>query len=266
MKLRVYKKIFNNYFSQELQNKVDIAGYLVVMFIYLLSALLFWNAIYNDNSMIAGYGREDMVLYYTLVGMVAYSMSMSTTDEISKKIKYGKLSQELIKPYEIINVEFLRVLANRLYNVSVFFIVFVAVLVVMVFRGWISINLAGLIKAIPILLLGFLIKYYIMYFIGLFAFWLNEVWFLNHIRRIVINFFSGIFFPIVLFPFWLQYGLQFLPFRYLFPLPMQYINSEITNQQLPLDIFIGIAWCIILGGLCQFTYKLGIKKYEAFGN
>ena len=219
MKLKAYKTIFKTYFSQELQSKVDVLGYLIVIAIYLLSSLLFWSAVYKDNSVIAGYTQQDMILYYTLVGIIAYSMSMNTTDTISFKIKYGNLSQELIKPYKIIKIEFLSVLANRLFNLAVFLIFFIAILLFLVVNNSISISLVGIIYALPILALGFVIKYLLLFFIGLMAFWLNEVWFLNHIRRIIINFFSGIYVPVILFPQWLQSTLKYLPFKFLLPLP-----------------------------------------------
>jgi ABC-2 type transport system permease protein len=99
------------------------------------------------------------------------------------------------------------------------------------------------------------------------AFWLDEVWSIKHFKEIITDLLGGKRFPLAFFPMAIQSINKFLPFQFIYFIPLEYILSKHTIKiNFAQDLFFVMSWIIIFILFSSFLYKRGIQKYGAFGN
>jgi ABC-2 type transport system permease protein len=81
-----------------------------------------------------------------------------------------------------------------------------------------------------------------------------------------LNFFvSGHLFPIDLLPpFWFRV-LQFLPFQYMAYFPAAVFLGKVKGMALVQGLLGELAWAVVLILLTRWLYRLGLRRYSAFG-
>ena len=113
---------------------------------------------------------------------------------------------------------------------------------------------------LPSLLLSILINFFIFTAIGLFSFWIGDVWSILYVLGILASFFSGQFYPLHLNSD-LEYWSRWLPFRYIGYSPaLIYMGmaglEELFRQALTM---------LVLAFACFKGFKVALRKFEANG-
>jgi len=99
------------------------------------------------------------------------------------------------------------------------------------------------------------------------AFWMDETWSLIHFKIILFSTFGGLSFPIDLLQGHILRLFEFLPFKYLYYIPVSYITGKrLPDEHLLIDIIGIVVWMMVLVLLVNYFWKKGLKRYGAFGN
>jgi len=114
------------------------------------------------------------------------------------------------------------------------------------------------------LVFAFLIGFLIESLIGLVSFWFLEVSSLIFIYMMFNYFLSGHMIPLEWIREWLPF-VDYLPFRYLAYFPAAIMLGKIPASQLPMELAIEAAWCILLLVANRIAFHRGVKQYGAFG-
>jgi ABC-2 type transport system permease protein len=101
--------------------------------------------------------------------------------------------------------------------------------------------------------------------IGYFAFWTDKSSAFNYTLGRFIFFLSGGLIPIAFFPTQLQTIMTYLPFKYMFSLPIQIISKGIPIELFLKSILIEIVWIVILWWLNSKFFSISIKNNESVG-
>jgi len=258
--LKVYLQTFIYYRLQAfVWAVVDVMPLVVLIFI--------WQAIYQNQSLVAGLNFSQMVSYYfllTLIFQLIYTAGGKNT--ISLEIYNGQLVFFLLKPYLYLK----RVLAEEISWRSIQFLLFLPLFFLLMFLVKDNINLSlnylSWLWFFLSLALAFFISAFLDYVCGLTAFWLVQTITLFHLKEICYWIFGGLAFPQSLLPAWLQKLNLFLPFYYVFAFPLEIITRDFYFQEIALRFAVQFVWLMVLFLVYKYLWKKGLKAYEAWGN
>ncbi|MFZ2200043.1 MAG: ABC-2 family transporter protein [Microgenomates group bacterium] len=258
-----YWRTFIFALQTELQYRANLIMWFVVGAIGPLTMLLVWFAILGEKSSIGGYTKGDFVIYYLLMTFGWYIVGGEFSRQIGRAIKNGDINKTLLKPYNIVLGEAVQEQAWKLTSLIVSMPALALVLYVMRdYVVWHSIPGQGWWIATS-LLLGAIIFALIQATIGVFAFWVTEIWPFAEMMDVVLNLFGGMLAPIALLPVAVQKISYYLPFRYIFYEPIAMILGNTPN---PVEVIWRQSLCIVgLYVIYKLVWNAGIKRYEGIG-
>jgi ABC-2 type transport system permease protein len=115
------------------------------------------------------------------------------------------------------------------------------------------------------LLLAFVVGFFFETCIGMVGFWFLEVTSLLYVVNIVNFFISGQLLPLdLLAPFWARL-LKALPFQYLAYFPATVFLGKVQGPALVQGLLAEAAWAVFFIVLARVLYRLGLRRYSAFG-
>jgi ABC-2 type transport system permease protein len=115
------------------------------------------------------------------------------------------------------------------------------------------------------LLLAFLVGFFFEATIGMISFWLLEVTSFLYVINTLNFFVSGHMFPLDLLPpFWAGL-LKMLPFQYMAYFPAAVFLGKIQGTELAYGLLAELAWAVAFIALARVLYRLGLRRYSAYG-
>ncbi len=115
------------------------------------------------------------------------------------------------------------------------------------------------------LLLAFLVGFFFEATIGMISFWLLEVTSFLYVINTLNFFVSGHMFPLDLLPpFWAGL-LKMLPFQDMAYFPATVFLGKIQGTELAYGLLAELAWAVAFIALARVLYRLGLRRYSAYG-
>jgi ABC-2 type transport system permease protein len=123
-----------------------------------------------------------------------------------------------------------------------------------------------LLVAFPVALLGaWLITFLAMSAIAALAFWIDSATSIGQVWFGLFTVFSGYLVPLELFPPPLAAAARWLPFRYMLGAPVELLVGLTSRAQGLVDLGAQWLWVAALGLVATFAWRLGVRRYSAFG-
>jgi ABC-2 type transport system permease protein len=281
--LAKYFKILRLSLTERLVYRADFFVATFLRFLPLLTTFLLWEAVYSGSGRedIGGFSRDGMIAYLLLVQISRMFSSMpGLATGIAHDIRDGNLKKYLLQPIDMIcyllayrGAHKLAYIATTALPYGLLFLYFREV-----FPGWPD-ALTLLAYAVA-LLLAFVIGFFFEACIGIAGFWLMEVSSLMYILNILNYFISGQMFPLDVLRIdpgttdwpYLANALQFvamllerLPFQYLAYFPAMVFLEKKQGSELVEGLLIELAWAVVFILLSRWLFRLGLRRYSAFG-
>jgi len=266
--MRKYLSVIYISLKQEFAYKLN---FLMWRFRNILNILVFfflWSAVFETNQTeVFGYTKEKILTYaFVLIMIRAISLSSRSVD-VASQIANGEISNLLVKPLDFFKYWLARDISSKLLNL--FFAFFETLILVFLLNPPIFIQTDILIIGLFIfsMIISSLIYFNILMLTNFIPFWMPEAfWGAQFLVIIVIvEFFSGAFFPIDIFPDFIYKILMFTPFPYLIYAPIKIYLGSFTLMQSVKSIVYGTVWITILWYLVKRTWLKGLKVYESYG-
>jgi len=235
-------------------------------FVFFLTLLLFWLAIYGDRIALLGYERAKMLAYVVGVAFLRSFVLGSRSAGLAGQIRSGELTKILLCPIGMFSFWLTRDAVDKLLNL---------------FFTFIEIGIAVSFLRIPfyfpqraetylffalLLVLALFLYFFISFFLSAFAFWTEEIWATRWLFGIIfLEFFAGAYFPIDVLPIWLQRVINLTPFPYLVFFPIKIWLEQLSMAVAIKGIFICFCWLILFYWLSRSLWQKGAKNYGAFG-
>lgn len=258
--------LYKNHLATLFEYRSDMAVSILFQFIALVGVIIYWSAVYDSNTSVAGLGLSDILSYYLLLPLIYLFTYVDISELIGREIKDGILSNYLVKPFKSQSYYITKLLAKKSVN-----ILLIAPFYCLPFIFLSSINLftptlLGILSCLIIILFTLILYTSIDFFIGYSAFWVEDVWAFRHVKEIIIGTLGGFYFPLILIQNpTLSRIVDILPFKYIFYVPMNYLLGKFTINELPNDIVSIIIWSLIFIVLSFLLWKKGLSRYEAYG-
>lgn len=249
---------------------LEFRGALVVWFLVelltLVSSVFIWTAIFRTNSTVGSYDYQKIIQYYLLVPLIGAFTSIYISEHLPERIRLGEISAHIIQPYNVALGYLAKSLGTKLVQLTIKLPVYFLIYLLVITISPIRINPVYLALSLILCLFSLVLHFLLDFCISCVAFWSDHVWYLSHLKFIMLMVFGGLTFPLDLLPPQLSQIFYWLPFKYLYYLPVK-LASEGLGQ---------IAWaqeiCLLGGWICVFTilsmlmWKRGLIKYGAYGN
>jgi ABC-2 type transport system permease protein len=209
--MRKYVRIF----AYSVRNAVAYLRSFVFRNVFLIIVLFvffsLWRVIYAGRELLAGFTLTQILWYLAFTEAVELSKTRVMND-VQEEVKDGTLAYTLQRPYSYVGYHLARSLGESVVKLGP--ILLLGSVTAFLFVG----PLPGYFRSLPfglVLMLGGIVLNSLWHLaIGLLAFWTEEVSPFYLILQKLIFIIGGMFFPIDLFPPWLQSVARVLPFAY----------------------------------------------------
>jgi len=237
-------------------------------FVFFLTLVFFWQAIYTTKETLFGYTQPQMLAYVIgvafLRGVVLASRSFN---DLPGAIVQGNLSQWLIKPIGIFRYFFSRDLGAKFLDVLFVFLEIFLVIKLLNLDFYFPKDLIVYPIFALVVFLSVLLYFLIANLTSCFAFWTEEVWATNWLFGIIfLEFMSGVFFPLDVLPKVLAKVISFTPFPYLIYYPLKIWNQGVVGMETLNIIGILVFWLLVTLFLRNKIWERGMKRFAAYGN
>ena len=266
--MRKYLKIFKISLTQEFAYRLSFILWRLRNVMQILIFFFLWDAVLSGGrTEVFGYDKARIFTYaFVLILVRAFVLSSRSVD-VAGQIANGEITNLLLKPINYFRYWLTRDASSKALNII--FGIFETTVLVLILKP----NIFW--QSDPIILLAFILSLLIAMFLffsllmltNFVPFWVPELsWGAQFLVIIVIvEFLSGSFFPLDVFPPVVYQILRFTPFPYLVFIPIKiYLGSFDTSLVLQ-SLVIGITWSFILWKVMNYVWKKGLTVYEGVG-
>jgi ABC-2 type transport system permease protein len=263
-----YSKILRVSLSERMTYRGDFLLGTILRFLPLVTTILLWKAIYEGagSSDLAGFRYREMIAYLLLTHISRMFSSMpGLAAGIARDVREGTLKRYLIQPVDMIGYLLSYRVAHKIAYITMSFLPYAALFFLC--RGYFD----GFPDALTMaayavsLVLAFLVGFFFETSVGMVGFWFLEVTSLLYIVMTLNFFISGHMLPLDLLPRPWSTILKALPFQYMAYFPAVVFLRKVTGWTLVLHLLLQLAWTVGFAVLCRTLFRLGLKRYSAYG-
>lgn len=265
---RKYWNIFRVSLIERMTYRADFLLGTVLRFLPMVTTILLWQAIYEGSGQkqLAGFSMDEMIAYLLLVHISRMFSSMpGLAYGIARDIREGSLKKYLLQPIDMIAYLLSYRAAHKAAYIATSCVPYA--LLFFLCRHYFKAmpDAETLLAYAASLLSAFVIGFFFEATIGMIGFWFLEVTSLLYVVNTLNFFVSGHMFPLDLLPpFWAM-TLKVLPFQYLAYFPAAVFLGKIQGPDLMYGLLGELAWALVFLGLSRWLYRLGLRRYSAYG-
>jgi ABC-2 type transport system permease protein len=266
--VRKYYKIFRASLVERMAYRSDFLLGTLFRFLPMVTTILLWQAIYagSGQSTLSVFTFREMIAYLLLTNISRMFSSMpGLAGGIARDIREGTLKRYMIQPVDMIGYLLAYRVAHKVtYIVTSFIPYAILFFLCRSFFDGLPDPLTLLAFAVS-LVLSFLVGFFFETCVGMVGFWFLEVTSLLYIVMTLNFFISGHMLPLDLLPRPWAGLLKALPFQYMAYFPAVVFLKKIRGPELMLHLLLELVWAIVFIVLARFLYRLGLRRYSAYG-
>jgi ABC-2 type transport system permease protein len=257
--IRAYWEFARCSFARGMAYRVNLVLRLIGGIIAILIQVAIWRSLLG-NGITAGVSLPDMVTYAILsVCLGTLTLTGTVLRRVDERLRSGDIGVDLVLP-----ISFPLYLAADGLGAAAFRIVF-ALLPTLILAALAfglrppssSVNLIAFLVSVP---LATAMSFAIGYLTALLAFWALTTMYFDWTISAFARVFGGSFLPLWFFPPWLGTIANWLPFRYLYYVPLAIYLGRIPVVELGATLLLGLGWLIILFGFAWWLWDRSMRR------
>jgi ABC-2 type transport system permease protein len=270
-RLRKYLRIYRVSLTERLVYRGDFFLSTILRFLPMVTTILLWQAIFagaGEDQDIAGFSQRQMIAYLLLVHISRMFSSMpGLSYGIARDIREGTLKKYLLQPLDMLSY----LLSYRAAHKTAYIATTALPYGVLFFfcREYLMAlptpSLQVVAAYLASLLLAFVIGFYFEAAMGMVGFWFLEVTSLMYVVNTMNFFVSGQMFPLDLLPDWLAVPLKLMPFQYLAYFPAAVLVGKIQGPAVWQGLLSALVWALVFAVLARVLFRIGLRRYSAYG-
>lgn len=258
-KFKVYFYVYKMQIIKSMAYKFDVYGNIIMQTIIMIATAFFWKALFSNAENVGGVTVETMLTYTVVSSMVSVLLTTNVENRINDSVRKGTIAVDMMRPVNIFRV----FLAENLGGVTA-----------LIFQNLLPIFIIGsLLIKVPVpasvgdgllfvvsMVLAFCINWFIAEMFGMWSFSIIEMSALIQVKKHLIRLLSGSMIPIWFFPEWLRSVLEYLPFMYIYQMPISIYVGQYTSESLAKGLIIQLIWAVALYVLKSYLEKRVTKS------
>ena len=263
-----YLKIYRVSLTERLVYRADFFLGTILRFLPTVTTILLWEAIYEGSKKdrLGGFSQHEMIAYLLLVHISRMFSSMpGLAAGIARDVRDGTLKRFLIQPVDMIGYLLAYRIAHKVAYITMSSLPYAALFFIC--RGYFdgfpdALTLAAYALS---LVLSFLVGFFFEASVGMVGFWFLEVTSLLYVVMMLNFFISGHMLPLDLLPAPWAGILKALPFQYMAYFPSVVFLRKVNGWELVMHLILEFTWAVAFMILCRVLYRVGLKRYSAYG-
>jgi ABC-2 type transport system permease protein len=265
-----YLAIFRVSLAERMTYRGDFLLATIFRFLPMVTTILLWQAIYDGSGgrdrELAGFRYNEMIAYLLLTHISRMFSSMpGLAAGIAREVREGTLKRYLLQPIDMIGYLLSYRVAHKIAYIVTSSLPYA--LLFFILRDAFD-RLPGpatLGAYAASLILGFVVGFFFETCVGMVGFWFLEVTSLLYIVMTLNFFISGQMMPLNLLPEpWFRL-LRILPFQYMAYFPAAVFLGKVTGDELWLGLLGALLWAAFFIVLARVLFRMGLRRYSAFG-
>lgn len=203
-----------------------------------------------------------LIPYYLLVAVTEPIVRSEIDEKIRDCAESGEIINYLLKPVSYYFWLLAEEIGKRIYTL-------VILMPLMLLVGWFLTKYGFAIQfgenwlvLVFSLVVSFWLSFNFAYAIGLFAFWLEDFWAINNLKRVLITLLGGVVLPYSFFPTTVSKLLALTPFPFFSTWTARILEGKTAEN----EILIALFWCCFFYLFSEWFWKITIRKYERVAN
>jgi ABC-2 type transport system permease protein len=199
--------------------RFEVYSTLITNFIMVFAVSFFWKVAYRGIGAVDGVDEKQMITYSIISTLLSAAFVFNVEDTVNSRIREGDIALDFIKPLNVFGIY----LAQDIGSIASSLMLKVIPLFI-VSSVFISVPLPASLRSLILFLFSCILSYMILWLlsaiVGLTSFWIVELGPLGHIKNALVGTISGSFIPVWFFPDVIRNILEFMPFIYIYQLPL----------------------------------------------
>jgi ABC-2 type transport system permease protein len=260
--VRLYPALLRVGFAEAIAYRSEFLVWMLTNTLPLVMMAL-WVAVADDGK-IGRFDSTDFVAYFLCTLVTRMLSGAWVVWEIVMEVRQGTLAQRLLRPIPPILAYSAQNLAALPLRIAVAFPI-VVILLLTTARERVTGD-AALLSIFAVSVIGaWLINFISMVAIGAMAFFLESALGLFGLWWALLSVFSGYVVPLELFPSGLRQIADVLPFRFMIGYPVEVLTGRVDVGEALVLLGAQWGWVVGLGLLAWGAWRLGLRRFAAFG-
>jgi ABC-2 type transport system permease protein len=247
----------------------EAVAYRAEFLVWLLSTnmplvmLALWSAVARDGP-VGRFGQAEFTAYFLAALVVRLLTGAWVIWEVNYEIRQGTLAYRLLRPIHPLVAYACENVAAMPLRIVLSLPIAVALLATV---GTDHLTHDPLLLALfPLTVFGaWLITFLAMAIVGALAFWIESATSIFEVWLGLFGVFSGYLIPLELLPGWVQALARVLPFRYMLAFPAELLTGMLPRPAALRDLAIQWLFVGVLLGGARLAWRLGLRRFAAFG-
>jgi len=238
---------------------VDIFRFVMMLFL--------WISVYKNNGSLNGFGLDEILLYFSLIGITSVFTYSEVQYEMSYEIRKGTLSYYLVKPIKYKTRLFFENLGSLFGSTVIVFPISILTMVILmaVFDVSFTVTLPQVLFFLAYLPLILVFVFEYGFFFGNLMVYTENNFGLSILMGVLMRALSGTLIPLAFYPDFLLKVVNFLPFRYVTQ-PVLIMLGKVDQGQIWLGLLTFVGWIVLFKLINYIIFKISVKRMVIFGD
>lgn len=225
--------------------RFDVISSVVIRCLVLIATSFFWVAAYGNRQSALGVTKEQMLTYSIMSAVLSCLLSANVEDRVIKSVRKGSVALDMLKPVNIYGMYLAEDIGSIIVSIcqNAFPLFIIASLLIQVPVPSSGINFLLFLLSV---VFSYMINWLIAASFSMLTFFLISMGPLIQIKINLIRILSGSIIPLWFFPQSVQTMLNFLPFVYLYQLPLSIYIGKLTRNEIGMQLGLQVLWIFIL--------------------
>ncbi len=243
-----------------MEYRVNIFFYISIALLPALISIYLWGVVFQGSSQPEKFSQ--LVTYYLLASFVGFRIA-SFHWKIMNDIREGRLANFLLRPMSYPATVFWYETGGRTWSTILTIPVYLLVAVLLGSLFKIPNDAINWLLAILAFVIAYVLNFFISFCIGLITVWQNPSEGFLALYEVGSRWLGGVYVPLALMPNPAGEWLQWLPFAYIFSLPVR-IFQGLPPEQIWQGILVQLVWISISVVVFRWLWRKAQWRYEGF--
>lgn len=258
--LRRYWSLFKVSFQERMEYRWNVFMYMGMALLPALVAIYLWGLVYGANS--NPQARTYITTYYLVACFIGWRIADYQWNFMFE-IREGRMANFLLRPMSYPAKTFWYEAGGRSWSTILTIPVFTVVALLLGNDFRISSSPFNWLLAILAFLVAYVMNFFITASLGLVTIWQNQPEGFFALYGVASRALGGTLVPLALMPFGFGDFAQWLPFAYIYSLPIRIFLGQPLEQTLQ-GFAVQLLWLVVTGLFFRWLWRKAVHRYEVF--
>lgn len=245
-----------------LQEKGEVIVWMLISVIPVFVMAAVW---LSNQQQVRVLNLSQLITYYIVVIALGWATEFWFDEHVHDEIRTGEFSQYLVKPLHFPRAFIFQNLGRKLFSVIILLLPAITAIALIFRQHLITPNRTAVMIFMVSIFISYGIRYSLSVLVAATGFWWEQASALVHLRWVLEILAGGYMLPISLYPEWLTFIPNSLPFQYIYYVPVSIFTGAIGVESTFNYLLRSVVWLIGLLIFSGWIWRRGVRHYSGVG-